>query len=120
MWENPRGLAPWDRGLLRLTGEPRSSFLWKHDEAIGWRSGPWQAIYERRSVLSLELFRMLPARGGGYSQLSVKLRNPFSLEQEPVESVVLRGKAAGDLDGMAAKAAALWGLPVNTLEDMDC
>jgi hypothetical protein len=118
-WPKMRHLAPWERGLLRYTGAPASPpFLWKGDHAIGWRSGPWLAIYECASQLSLELLRMLPARGGGYSRLSVKLRNPFSLAHETVESLVLSGTPIG-LDRISEHVAAFWELPLHTVEDLD-
>jgi hypothetical protein len=113
---SPRLPYPWDRGLLRLARTSKrdaAPFLWKHDGNIGWRAEPWAAFFERSQCSSLELSRVEPGRSPGYSQLELKLRNPFSLEHEPVSTVVLRGKSEDTLDQVAADVSEFWGLPLN-------
>jgi hypothetical protein len=118
-------LYMWGRGLFRLSTNgrklrPHTPFLWKQGASggpsIGWCAGPWSAIFELRQCVSLILDRVEGARGPAYSRLVLLLRNPFSLEQEPVETVILTGSDRQTLDLFASKVSAFWKLPMKIRE----
>lgn len=117
-WPATRYLTMWERGLFRLYGTGGASFVWNRDTELGWCAGPWSAIFERSWCLELRLAQVLPARGPGYSRLVLRLRNPYSVEQEPVDSVVLTGKDTHTLDRVALEVCAFWQLPM-TAEQYD-
>jgi hypothetical protein len=111
----------WERGLFRLAGESaifqsQTPFLWKQGIHIGWSAGPWSAIFERGLCLSLTLEQVAPARGGGYSRLVLNLHNPFSLEREPVDTVLLAGQDMHTLDRVSPEVSQFWELPLITEE----
>jgi len=121
LWRTVEPLSPWERGLFRLamngtTFSPDAPFLWKQGIDIGWCAGPWSAIFERTRHLALELHRVAPARGAGYSKLVVNLDNPFTLEQQTVPNTVLNGKDMNTLDRVAPEVAAFWELVLATKE----
>jgi len=108
-----RGLTMWERGLFRLaaTGDTPPQFWWI-DETFGWRAGRWSASFERNSMMKLKLDQAEPGRSSGYSQLSLILPNPFSLQHEPVTTLLVAGAAPHTLDSEAQKVSTFWGLPL--------
>jgi hypothetical protein len=117
-WRKMEPLSPWERGLFRLSagGGPDAPFLWRQRPSVGWRAAPWSAIFERRLCTELTLDQVEAARGPAYSRLILTLRNPFSFEQEPVETVLLTGADMHTLDLVAPEVSAFWGLPIKIRE----
>ncbi|MEO7650967.1 MAG: hypothetical protein ABIZ80_10910, partial [Bryobacteraceae bacterium] len=120
-WPALSRLRMHERGLFRLDADETAvfppgtpPFLWKQASQVGWCSGRWSAIFERSRCLWLNLEQARPARGGGYSRLVLRLRNPFSLEQEPVDTEVLTGIETRTLDRIALEVAAFWELTMKT------
>jgi hypothetical protein len=116
LWPARRQLMPWDRGLLGQDCLDSENFCWKRASLIGWRARQLAATFawDRCDVLQLE--RAVPARSTGHSRLSLTLRNPFSLQQEPVNTLLLTGKDTGSLDAVAAEVADFWELPLKIAE----
>ena len=111
-------LSRWERGLFRLAQAAESSppnksrFLWKKHGYVGWSAHPWSAVFERRRCIELRLEQVEAARSSGYSRLVISLRNPFTLKQEPDNTVVLDGKDTHTLDAVAPGVAGFWELPL--------
>jgi hypothetical protein len=76
------------------------------------------AFFERSRCLGLRLQQVMPARSRGYSRLVLTLNNPFSLKQEPDDTVVLAGKDTHTLDQVAHEVAAFWNIPMK-IEEFD-
>jgi hypothetical protein len=121
VWPAKRSLSTWERGLFRLAGNGPDTppFLWKQSGAIGWRAGPLVAVFERSLGPSLLLERAQPARSAGYSRLVLRLHNPFSLEHEPADTVVLTGDKTNTLDRVAPDVSAFWECPIRSEEFAD-
>jgi hypothetical protein len=118
LWRPIKDLLSWERGLFRLASESADAtpFLWRQSADIGWCAGPWSAVFARRLSLTLQLLRMSPGKGAGYSELAVRLDNPFTLEPQVVATTVLKGKDTNSLDGVAPEVAAFWDLPLSVEE----
>ena len=117
LWHPIEHVSPWERGLFRLSAtgpdaRANGAFLWRQGASIGWCAAPWSATFERRLCLSVTVDRVEADRGAAYSRLALTLRNPFSLEQEPVETVILRGGHQHSLDSIASEVSAFWNLPI--------
>jgi hypothetical protein len=113
----PRYSGAWDRGLFRFAANPALSradgpFFWKRGAALGWCAGQWSAFFERPRCVGLRLEQVEPDRSPGYSRLLLTLPNPFSLEQEAVDTALLEGKEMHDLDNFAPEIARFWELPL--------
>lgn len=113
-FEDPewRTFWPWERGLLRRMSVRHPPILWKRDGRIGWVAGSWAGIFERSWVDRVRLNRVECWRQQDYSNLELLLKNPFSLEQETVGSVVMKRLGNDALDQLAVKVAVFWELPL--------
>lgn len=112
----------WDRGFLRENPglEARKEVrFWRTERELGFYFEDLVAIYPRAACAGLELDRVFPARGGGYSVMCVALRNPFSIAGEVVRSKVLTGAEATSLDRAAKRLPQFWGLPLNVADGSD-
>jgi hypothetical protein len=118
LWRPLGDLLSWERGLFRLATERADAppFLWRQGTDIGWCAGPWSAVFARRRCVALQLQRMLPGKGAGYSELAVRLENPFTLEPQIVTTTVLKGINTNSLDVVAPEVAAFWDLPLSIEE----
>ncbi len=107
-------LSRWERGLFRLAEKAPVAppFLWKHATSVGWSAGPWSAFFDRGRCIELLLEQAEPGRTGGYSRLLLTLRNPFTLEQKPDNTVLFAAEETFALDKAAAEVSAYWGLPL--------
>ncbi len=119
MWRNRDWLYRWERGLFRLTNGTTPPFLWKQNTHVGWCAGPWSAIFDRSACESLKLDQTLPGRTAGHSELILRLHNPFSLEREIVDTLLLSGKDPNTLDRVAPAVSAFWDLPLKVEEFPD-
>lgn len=112
-------MAPWDRGFERVITASYAPALWTSGSLIGWRSGGRAAVYERTHCTGMIHMVCSPARGAGYSQLQLKLRNIFSEGCEAVTSAVIRSEDWRGLEGIARHCAEFWALPFERVEYLD-
>lgn len=118
-WPIARSMSMWERGLFRLANgavntPPGAPFFWKQANRVGWSAVRLSAGFARNRCIGLRLEQATPARGSGYSRLTLELRNPFSFEQEAIETELLRGENTNSLDRTAREVSAFWNLPMRT------